>query len=312
MLRCERCTLSEREDVALDAAMNQLMRTTPPMDAKVSARLLLEAKEIFDSQGVTFFLRQGTCLGAIRDHAFIPWDDDIDIGSILGLHGFEESMIEPLADAFRARGFYVKRDQFAGETWLGLMKDNIRIDWSCLRVRKGHVVHFPGARFPIDLFKNLREIDFLGQKFLVANPPEEYLRIKYGPTWMTPNQFSYGKDVVANLPAGSMPGHPSQLTQRVLMRVFPNRVVKLRILDWQGVPVLNGEVVVAAWGTYKANGAGYVRLYVPRVELYALVVRGSGREEVLYEEELSPGKTYEYRPDPGMASGRIFVLAEVA
>jgi len=302
--------MSEREDATLDAEMDQLMRTTPPMDAEVSARLLLEAKEIFDAQGVMFFLRQGTCLGAIRDHAFIPWDDDIDIGSIVGLHGFDESMIEPLADAFRTRGFHVKQDQFAGETWLGIMKDNIRIDWLCLRVRKGHVVHFPGVRFPIGLFKDLREIDFLGQKFLVANPPEEYLRIKYGPTWMTPNQLSYGKEVIENLPAGPMPGHPSRLTQRVLMRVFPSRVVKLRVLDQEGAPTLDGEVVVAAWGTYKIDGGGYARLYVPRTDLYALVVRGGGREEVLYEEELSPGKTYEYRPDAGMTSGRIFVLAE--
>jgi len=51
--------MSEREDATLDAEMDQLMRTTPPMDAEVSARLLLEAKEIFDAQGVMFFLRQG-------------------------------------------------------------------------------------------------------------------------------------------------------------------------------------------------------------------------------------------------------------
>ena len=51
--------MSEREDVALDAAMDQLMRTTPPMDAEVSARLLLEAREIFDAPWVAFFPLQG-------------------------------------------------------------------------------------------------------------------------------------------------------------------------------------------------------------------------------------------------------------
>ena len=39
------CTTSEREDMALDAAMDQLMRTTPPLDAEVPARLLLEARD---------------------------------------------------------------------------------------------------------------------------------------------------------------------------------------------------------------------------------------------------------------------------
>ena len=108
--------MSERKDVALDAAMDKLTRTTPTMDAEVTARLPLEAKEIFDAQGVPFFLRQGTCLGAIRDQAFIPWDDDIDIGGIVGLHRFDESIIEPLAGAFRTPTFHVNRDQIDGET----------------------------------------------------------------------------------------------------------------------------------------------------------------------------------------------------
>ena len=72
------------DDREADAAMEQVMKTTPPMDTSVAATLLREAKEIMDEHGVAFFLRQGTCLGAIRDNAFISWDDDIDIGSIEG------------------------------------------------------------------------------------------------------------------------------------------------------------------------------------------------------------------------------------
>ena len=93
-------------DSAADAAMDQLTRTTPSMDTSVAATLLREAKEIMDEHGVVFFLRQGTCLGAIRDNAFISWDDDVDIGSIEGLHGFDERTIEPVADSFRAHGFH--------------------------------------------------------------------------------------------------------------------------------------------------------------------------------------------------------------
>ncbi|MCK5887891.1 MAG: LicD family protein, partial [Alcanivorax sp.] len=72
------------------ALMQQIERTIPPMNIVDAGRLLDEAKQIFDSQGIVFFLRQGTCLGAVRDQALIPWDDDLDLGSIIGLHDFSE------------------------------------------------------------------------------------------------------------------------------------------------------------------------------------------------------------------------------
>ena len=58
-------------DAAGETEMDQLMRTIPPMDATVAAELLREAKEVFDELGVVFFLRQGTCLGAVRDAQYI-------------------------------------------------------------------------------------------------------------------------------------------------------------------------------------------------------------------------------------------------
>ena len=297
-------------DSAADAAMDRLLRTTPSMDTAVAATLLREAKEIFDEHAVVFFLRQGTCLGAVRDKAFIPWDDDIDIGSIEGLHGFDERLIEPVADSFRARGFYVKRSSFDGQAWLGLMKHNIRIDWLCSKVRKGHVGHFPGVLIPVRLFTDLKELDFIGEKFLVPSPPEEYLRHKYGPNWMTPNRFGYAKDVVDNIPDGVRPGHPGRLTQLVITRLFPRRSARLRVLDESGAPRSGASVKVVGWGSYETDREGYARFYLPADEIYALVVGDEGREEVLYEEQLAPGKTYVYRPDPAMSAGRIFVLTE--
>ena len=115
------------------------------MDVTMAVALLREAKEVFDELGGVFFLRQGTCLGAVRDGAFIPWDDDIDLGSSYGMHGLTKRSAASVAEAFRARGFHVEEATYSGETWLGIMKRHIRIDWFCYRVRKGRVVHFPNA-----------------------------------------------------------------------------------------------------------------------------------------------------------------------
>ena len=43
--------------------------------------------------------------------------------------------------------------------------------------------------------------------------------------------------------------------------------------------------------------------------MFALIIEGKNREEVLYEEQMAPGKTYVYRPDTAVSSGRIFILA---
>ena len=85
----------ETSDIDNAALMEHLERTIPPMDLGDAEKLLREVKQIFDEHGVVFFLRQGTCLGAVRDHALIPWDDDLDLGSIIDLHGFKKPIFPP-------------------------------------------------------------------------------------------------------------------------------------------------------------------------------------------------------------------------
>ena len=83
------------------AEIEKAMNTLTPIDVSAAEVVLKEAKEIMDQLGVVFFLRQGTCLGAIRDNAILAWDDDIDIGSVIGLHGLTN---ESVHDVVESRG----------------------------------------------------------------------------------------------------------------------------------------------------------------------------------------------------------------
>lgn len=298
---------SDAENAAL---MEHLERTIPPMNLGDAEKLLLEVKQIFDEQSVIFFLRQGTCLGAVRDHALIAWDDDLDTGSIFGLHGFTEEAIAPVVAALRANGCYVEVLQDGLYTAVRIMKYRIRIDWQCYRVVKGTIAHYPGVPFPVSLFTELTEVDFLGATFLVPSPPEEYLQFKYGPDWRTPKQAGYEKDVLDNMPQGTVPGRAGWLKRFLAVRFSPRRTATLLVLDGNDDPVAGAEVLIAGLSRTKTNRRGLAKFYLPGPDSYALAITANGREEVLYEEALVPGGTYVYRPDPATPAGRYFALTD--
>lgn len=299
--------LSDAENAAL---MDELMRAIPPMDVRDGKKLLLEAKEVFDEHGIVFFLRQGTCLGAVRDQALIPWDDDLDLGSIIDMHGFSEDMIGPAVESLRAKGCYVEVLHDGLYTAVKIFKYRIRIDWQCYRVVKGTIAHYPGVPFPVSLFEELQGVDFLGTTFQVPNPPDDYLQYKYGPDWGTPKQVGYEKDVLEAMPKGIVPGRPGRLRQFLAVRFAPGKTARLLVLDEQDEPVSGAGVLVAGLNQTKTNRKGVARFYLPGPDNYAVAVTVNGHEEVLYEESMTPGGSYVYRPDPEQSEGRYFVLTE--
>lgn len=285
-----------------EVALERSYSVAPPIDVATAERLVKEAKQIMDQLGVAFFLRQGTCLGAIRDKGFMPWDDDVDLGSIIGLHGLTEQTIEAVASAFRDNGYFANIEHSDHYINVAMMKSSTRIDWASYRIIDDSIVHYPGVWIPTRLFASLKEIDFIGTKFLVPNPPEEYLRLKYGPEWMTPKKpGGYEKDVLEM----TLDTSPSDSRKRISQR----GAGKLRVLDHENEPVFGAEVRIAGVGRSTTNKLGYAKFYLPADDWYALVIKYDNHEEVLFMEKMTQGQTYIYRPDPSIESGRSCVLS---
>ena len=298
-----------------ESALERTYPDSRPIDVPIAKEMLKEAKQIMDRLGVVFFLRQGTCLGAVRDNDLIPWDDDLDLGSVIGLNGLTEASLDPVVAAFRDVDYFVKVDHNDHYINAAMTKSSMTMDWACYRLIDETIFHYPGIQLPIHLFTELKEIDFIGEKFLVPNPPEEYLRIKYGPSWMTPKRLEWMKDVVQMIPESSVPGRPGKWKQSLTNHILRWRAGRLRVLDHAGKPVGGADVVIAGLTKSKTNRQGYARFYLPCDDCYALVIRHGNHEEVLYEEKMTPGATYVYRPDPlsepSPESGRIGVLVRL-
>lgn len=294
-----------RGNGADQASVEESYESMTPMDLAIAEATLREVKQIFGQFGVTFFLRQGTCLGAVRENRIIPWDDDIDLGCVIGLHGLTEDQIEPVAAGFRDHGFYASLEPSENYVSVTLMKSYIRIDWTCYRIVGGAIIHFPGVPIPVHLVTRLKEIEFAGDTFLVPDPPEDYLAAKYGPDWTTPKNVGYEKDILAMIP-----DRPIEHDQSAAGQPPGPNSVRLRILDQHGEPVHGATVRVAGYGRVDINAQGYVEFQLPDYPWYSLIITHGTQEEVLYQEKIFRGKTYVYRPDPSTTTGRFLALSE--
>lgn len=171
------------------------------MDAERAKVDLLRVKVALDKFNVPLILSHGVCLGVIRENRFLPWDSDIDL-FILSSAPYEN---------------VVKAIKFVNDSGFEF--------WETYRTPKGKIIHWSfaptlgniavcikmlhpsrdpkffletgialGQRrptitlLPSRFFNPPKEIKFLNHKFLVPNPPEEYLTGCYGSNWRVPTR----------------------------------------------------------------------------------------------------------------------------
>jgi hypothetical protein len=291
-------------------AYEKSIKSPKPMEPTVAAEILKDVKRILDQHGVVFFLGSGTCLGVVRENQFVPWDDEMDVASVIGLHGLNEETIERVIATFTENGHYAHVGRSFRNVGISVVKSSIRLDWTCFHIINDHIYQYPGIKTPIRLFTQLKEINFIGEKFLVPNPPEEYLRIKYGPDWKIPKAAGFEKDVVQKIPDYDILNRSHRIYQFLTKYIFLWRAAgTFRIIDREGKPVNGAEIVIAGVDRLRTNKQGYARFYVPDKYYYAVIVRYDDHEEVLYNEVLTPGGTYVYRPGPESIKVRAMALS---
>ena len=107
---------------------------------------------------------------------------------------------------------------------------------------------------------------------------------------------------------------------------YPGNVTRLKVLDNDGSSVDRANIRIVGLGSFKTNKQGYAKLYLKTKgysssiasgisdevgDICSIVISYGNHEEVLYEEILTPNRSYVYQPDPAQTEGRIFVLSKL-
>jgi len=286
------------------------MRSMHMEDAR---KVLLEIRQLLNDANIIFFLRHGTCLGAVRDGELIPWDDDIDIGSIIGMHNLDEPSILQAVDGFKRAGFQVKVLETDFHIGVELSKLGIPVDWTCYRVFEKSILQYPGVKIPVQIYEDLSTVSLLDNPFLVPSPPEEYLTLKYGPDWRVPKKTGFEADIIDSIPESINLEVKYSIFTRVLKFLFPSKYsIRITVLSADSQPIPMIEVAIAGVSRQTTDHDGCVQFDLSHEDYYAVDIRIGENREILYEEVLKPGGDYFYIQDPHEIYGRIHVLKEKA
>lgn len=167
-----------------------------PINRDVLFENLVELHKVLNNFGIRHWLSHGTMLGVNRDHNFIPWDDDVDIG----LDFSQRNQMQPVIEELRRKGFYVPpsdpskpidKDN-APYYDLVAIKNGEKIEGWFFEKKGNEYIYDEGRcgrdlAHPAHFYDTLGSINFKGVMFNTPHNVENYLIMMYGPGWHIPD-----------------------------------------------------------------------------------------------------------------------------
>lgn len=147
--------------------------------------ILSLTQTLFKEKGISVYIAFGTLLGAIREHALIKGDEDVDVYT-----DDEEGVLNSL-DFFYKRGLRLVR-YVKGRLFSFRMNEKSYIDVyvrcpiSGFSIWKLYCCNLDGKPTPKKYFTTTEPIRFLGLDCQCPGHPEELVRFWYGKDWRTP------------------------------------------------------------------------------------------------------------------------------
>lgn len=144
---------------------------------------LMLLKQVLDSYNLNWGLAFGSLLGAVREHDFIDWDEDIDMYILKE----EEEIFKNALWDLRDLGFEMLRYERRGVYSLG--RNGEYMDFYVLNKINDDLRQTGGGGYIFEKYlQNRSEIEFRGIKLMVPTEYDEYLTFQYG-DWRTPVRF---------------------------------------------------------------------------------------------------------------------------